>query len=58
MAVAKKPPPEVRRKMITEQLLEKSKEAICGEIKKSPQTILDDLKEKIKKSTPGAKDSK
>ena len=31
---------------------------IFEEIKKAPDTILDDLKEKRKKSTPGAKDSK
>ena len=31
---------------------------IFEEIKKTPDTILDDLKEKTKKSTPGAKDSK
>lgn len=31
---------------------------IFEEIKKAPDTILDDLKEKTKKSTPGAKDSK
>lgn len=31
---------------------------IFDEIKKAPDTILDDLKEKTKKSTPGAKDSK
>ncbi|MDD7390976.1 MAG: DUF3644 domain-containing protein [Lachnospiraceae bacterium] len=31
---------------------------IFDEIKKSPKTIIGDLKEKMKKSTPGAKDSK
>lgn len=31
---------------------------IYAEIKKSPRTILDDVKAKNKKSTPGAKDSK
>ena len=31
---------------------------IFNEIKKAPDTIIGDLKDKIKKSTPGAKDSK
>ena len=31
---------------------------IFDEIKKSPCTMIEDLKEKLKKSTPGAKDSK
>lgn len=31
---------------------------IYDEIRKKPDTILEDLKEKVKKSTPGAKDSK
>ena len=30
---------------------------IFEEIKKAPESILDDLKDKRKKSTPGAKDS-
>ena len=31
---------------------------IYDELRKAPDRILDDLKNKIKKSTPGAKDSK